>query len=68
MYLNLDGDSTTATTAEQAWVISSLRAEGRYSGDFDATAFGNGCSPRVPKSEIDQQPGAPIGPAQNTTP
>ena len=41
---------------KQAWVITSMRAEGRYSADFEATAFGNGCSP-VPES------GAEIAPA-----
>lgn len=67
-YLNLDGRSETATRAEQAWVISSMRAEGRYSGDFDATAFGNGCSPRRAKSEVTEGGSGPIGPSPNTTP
>ncbi|HEX6095983.1 MAG TPA: hypothetical protein VF432_06650 [Thermoanaerobaculia bacterium] len=67
-YMNLDSRSTTATRAEQAWVISSMRAEGRYSGDFDATAFGNGCSPRVNESEISEGGAGPIGPSPNTTP
>lgn len=68
VYLNLDGLDADATYAEQAWVIASMRAEGRYSGDFDATAFGNGCSPRVGESEISEDGTAVIGPSPNTTP
>ncbi|HEY0372787.1 MAG TPA: hypothetical protein VGD79_12335 [Thermoanaerobaculia bacterium] len=67
VYINLDSRDADATYAEQAWAISSMRAEGRYSADFDATAFGNGCSPRIPKSEINA-PGSPIGPPSNVTP
>ncbi len=68
VYLNLDSRDEDATFAEQAWVISSMRAEGRYSADFDATAFGNGCSPRVGESEISEDGTAVIGPSPNTTP
>jgi hypothetical protein len=68
VYLNLDSRDEDAAHAEQAWVISSMRAEGRYSADFDATAFGNGCSPRVGTSEIDPGSGGVIGPSPNTTP
>jgi hypothetical protein len=46
IYLNLhnpaDPDVDIAT---QNWVIVSMRAEGRYSVDFDAAWLGNGCSP-----------------------
>ena len=68
VYLNLDNRDATATHAEQAWVISSMRAEGRYSVDMDATAFGNGCSPRLPQSEITEDGPGVIGPAPNVTP
>jgi len=68
VYLNLDSLDADATYAEQAWVISSMRAEGRYSGDFDATAFGNGCSPRAGESEISEDGTGVIGPSPNTTP
>lgn len=66
MYLNLD-DGVTQTPvdlASQSWVIVSMRADGRYSGDFDATALGNGCSP--PAAKTDQNGLAPvIAPAPN---
>ncbi|MGZ8708939.1 MAG: hypothetical protein ACXW5U_26220 [Thermoanaerobaculia bacterium] len=68
LYVNLDSREPSAAHAEQAWVISSLRAEGRYSADMDATAFGNGCSPRVMESEISEGGTATIGPSPNTTP
>jgi hypothetical protein len=46
VYLNLhnpaDPDQDVAT---QNWVVVSMRAEGRYSVDFDAAWLGNGCSP-----------------------
>jgi hypothetical protein len=48
-YLNLhnpaDPDQEFAT---QNWVVVSMRAEGRYSVDFDAAWLGNGCSPIAP--------------------
>jgi hypothetical protein len=34
--------------ATQNWVVVSMRAEGRYSVDFDAAWLGNGCSPIAP--------------------
>ena len=68
VYLNLDSRNAGAEAAEQAWVIASLRAEGRYSVDMDATAFGNGCSPRAPQSEITEEGPGVIGPSPNTTP
>jgi hypothetical protein len=49
MYLNLhnpaDPDQDFAT---QNWVVVSMRAEDRYSVDFDAAWLGNGCSPIAP--------------------
>ncbi|HEV7238041.1 MAG TPA: hypothetical protein VGQ36_02295 [Thermoanaerobaculia bacterium] len=50
-YLNLHtpGQDEYAT---QAWVISSMRAEGQFSVDMDVTALGNGCSPPAGVSEV----------------
>jgi hypothetical protein len=50
-YLNLHtpGQDGYAT---QAWVITSMRAEGQFSVDMDAVGFGNGCSPPAAQSEI----------------
>ncbi len=42
-YLNLDRVPEDEL-ASQAWIVASMRAEGRYSVDFDAVAFGNGCT------------------------
>ena len=50
MYFNL-GDPEGATTT-QAWVVSSMRAEGQFSVDVEAIAFGNGCSAFVYPSEV----------------
>lgn len=66
MYLNLDRLAGDAYV-DQAWVVSSMRAEGRYSADFDATALGNGCSPAVLATEMSGGE-VVIGPAPNTTP
>jgi hypothetical protein len=71
MYLNLDnyafGHSPADTIAQQAWVVVSMAAEGRYSVDFDATALGNGCSPAV--AMTDEEGHLPvIGPAPNVNP
>ena len=68
VYLNLDSRDAGATFAEQAWAISSMRAEGRYSVDMDATGLGNGCSPRAAQSETSEGGTAVIGPAPNATP
>jgi hypothetical protein len=68
VYFNRDSRDPAAGRADQAWVVSSMRAEGRYSVDVDATALGNGCSPRTPRSEHLEGGTAPIGPAPNTTP
>ncbi|HYI11202.1 MAG TPA: hypothetical protein VEK57_19255 [Thermoanaerobaculia bacterium] len=65
MYMNLaTGDDELP---QQAWVISSMAAQGRYSGDIDATAMGNGCSPRSYESEVNEG-NAVIGPAANVNP
>lgn len=50
VYLNLDDDNQS-NGALQGWVVISMRAEGRYSTDFDAAVLGNGCSPPIPRSE-----------------
>jgi hypothetical protein len=67
MYLNLhnpaDPDQGFAT---QNWVINSLRAEGRFSVDFDAAWLGNGCSPIAPVTSY-SNPALPA-PGTATTP
>jgi len=64
MYLNLDR-SQRDDFGSQSWVISSMRAEGRYSTDFDVIAMGNGCSAPATTSEVNSTGGAPIAPARN---
>ena len=66
-YFNLDreGDDEEAT---QNWVIVSMRSQGRYSVDFDATALGNGCTPERGVSAANQEGGVTIGPAPNENP
>jgi hypothetical protein len=51
MYFNLDNDDADGF-ASQNWVIVSMRAEGRYSVDFDAAWLANGCTPEEPISEV----------------
>jgi hypothetical protein len=51
MYLNLNREGI-GPAATSNWVVSSMRAEGRYSIDVEAVALGNGCSPAVPTSEV----------------
>ncbi len=51
LYFNLD-NSPFDDGASSNWVITSMRAEGRYSVDMDAAALGNGCSAPAPLSEI----------------
>jgi len=67
IYLNLDNDEREGganTIASQNWVVVSLRAQGRFSVDFDAPALGNGCSaPVIATSETGGPPA--IGPAPN---
>lgn len=64
MYLNLD-DGVPANGAHQNWVVTSMRAEGRFSGDMDAIHLGNGCSPPAERSEASEDGTAIIGPAPN---
>jgi len=66
-YMNLDNDEGDGI-ASQNWVVVSMRAEGRYSVDFDAAWLGNGCSPEAELSEVDPAGAAVIGPAPNATP
>ena len=66
LYLNLDSN-VTDTYADQSWVVTSMRAEGRFSIDTDATALGNGCSAPVKVSEA-LGGEKPIGPAPNVRP
>jgi hypothetical protein len=70
VYLNLDTDAAEGEYARQAWVVSSMRAEGRYSGDADVSALGNGCSGRIGQSEATEtgSPTISIGPAGNPNP
>jgi hypothetical protein len=67
-YLNLhnpaDPDQGVPT---QNWVVVSMRAEDRYSVDFDAAWLGNGCSPIAPVTSYSnpalptvQNPGAQL--------
>ncbi len=60
VYLNLDNFRQDAD-ASSNWVITSMRAEGRYSVDMDAAALGNGCSAPAPDSEVTRG-SAVIGP------
>lgn len=66
-YMNLDNNVNDAF-ASQNWVVVSMRAEGRYSVDFDAAWLGNGCTPQTAQSEISRAGGITIGPAANVTP
>jgi hypothetical protein len=69
VYANLDSPGGERAFARQGWIVASLRAEGRYSGDADAIALGNGCSPRIGESEAAAFPRtAVIGPAPNPNP
>jgi hypothetical protein len=66
MYFNLD-NCTQDTFGSQNWVVTSMRAEGQFSIDMDATILGNGCTPPIPTSEI-QGGTHEIGPAPNANP
>jgi hypothetical protein len=70
MYLNLDNcDDETCrdAAASQNWVITSIRAQNRFSADMDAAALGNGCSPKAGLSEPNLGTTV-IGPAANENP
>jgi hypothetical protein len=62
VYLNLDNNAADQI-ASQNWVIVSMRAEGRYSVDFDAAWLANGCTPAFDESEVNTPGGIVIGPA-----
>ena len=67
MYLNLDNSTTDSPLASQNWVVVSMRAEGRYSVDFDAAWLANGCTIEEPISEVTTGSEI-IGPAVETNP
>ncbi|HEV7241013.1 MAG TPA: hypothetical protein VGQ36_17370 [Thermoanaerobaculia bacterium] len=67
MYLNLDNSTTDSPLASQNWVVVSMRAEGRYSVDFDAAWLANGCTIQEPISEVTTGTEI-IGPAVETNP
>jgi hypothetical protein len=52
----------------QAWVVTSMRSEGRYSVDSDATSLGNGCTPAIVRSSEVTYGTETIGPADNVNP
>ena len=66
MYLNLD-HSIDDAIASQNWVVTSMRASGRFSTDLDATALGNGCSEPVPQTNAIGGAQS-IGPSPNVRP
>jgi hypothetical protein len=68
MYFNLDVPGGDSPYARQAWVVASMRAQGRFSADADVNALGNGCSPRVAVSEVETGTGTVIGPVGNPNP
>jgi hypothetical protein len=78
LYLNLNNGGSIAYTAtgnyrvgstingprqSQAWVVTSMYAEGRFAVEMDAAAIRNGCSPAP---DISRR--ATIGPAPNVNP
>ena len=67
MYFNLHNERA-GDVASQNWIVTSMRAEGRFSADIDATALGNGCTPVTAESNANRPNAAPIGPGPNTTP
>jgi hypothetical protein len=52
IYINLDDPTVDNPFATQNWVVSSMRAGGRFLVDIEAAALGNGCSPPAPYTEI----------------
>ncbi len=66
MYMNLDYEADDGI-ASQNWVVVSMRAEGRFSVDFDAAWLGNGCTPEIDQSSA-VGGATPIGPAPNFNP
>jgi hypothetical protein len=61
MYMNLDA-GLHGRTATQNWVVTSMRALGRFSTDVDASALGNGCAPAALASEVTLLGGKEIAP------
>ncbi len=69
MYLNLDNPEAVGTDTAQAWVILNMRSGKDLSVDLDASALGNGCTPRVGKTNVVAgQSGVTIRPAPNANP
>ncbi|HYC87756.1 MAG TPA: hypothetical protein VEO54_00970 [Thermoanaerobaculia bacterium] len=64
MYMNLDA-GLHGRTATQNWVVTSMRALGRYSTDIEASALGNGCAPAAGASNVTLAGGTPIAPAND---
>lgn len=68
MYMNLHEPAAPefpGTIASQNWVVVSMRAEDRFSVDFDAAWLGNGCTP---EEGLTNETTNPIGPAANFNP
>lgn len=59
---------TVINTGGVPQVAHVVRAERRFSVDFDAAYLGNGCTPPLLQSNANDPSGAPIGPAANTNP
>jgi hypothetical protein len=57
------GTTTGGPRQSQAWIVTSMFAEGRYAVEMDALAVGNGCSPAP-----DMSRSMPIGPAPDANP
>jgi hypothetical protein len=70
VYLNLHNSFTDGRPAAQAWVVGTMRAEGRFSVDTDVLALGNGCTPgEIERTLITGGVGETmIGPAENVNP
>ena len=64
IYLNLDRYERDGQ-ATQNWVVTSVRAHGRFSADSDAAALGNGCTPETRASGETRAGGTRIAPAPN---
>jgi hypothetical protein len=69
IYFNLDAGGAREEPL-QAWVVASMRAEGRYSVDLDAAVLGNGCTPLIPTTAFSEggETDRFIGPAADFIP
>lgn len=67
VYINLE-DKSANNGAHQGWVVMSMRAEDRYSVDFDAAWLGNGCSPIARVTSYTDPSLPPPGSANSPTP